>query len=58
MSSLILHKSAGIKTRLFQGFNSLKHLKHVHAALLRLDLDEDTYFPDKALGWQFFLITV
>ncbi|KAJ6407691.1 hypothetical protein OIU84_011061 [Salix udensis] len=47
MSSLILNKSADIKTRLFQGFDSLKHLKHVHAALLRLGLDEDTYLLNK-----------
>ena len=53
MSSLILHKSADIKTRLFQGFNSLKHLKHVHAALLRLGLDEDSYLLNKVLRFSF-----
>uniref|UniRef100_B9HD88 DYW domain-containing protein n=1 Tax=Populus trichocarpa TaxID=3694 RepID=B9HD88_POPTR len=53
MSSLILNKSAHIKIRLFQGFNSLKHLKHVHAALLRLGLDEDSYLLNKVLRFSF-----
>ena len=53
MSSLILNQSAHIKIRLFQGFNSLKHLKHVHAALLRLGLDEDSYLLNKVLRFSF-----
>ncbi|KAJ6913344.1 hypothetical protein NC651_015764 [Populus alba x Populus x berolinensis] len=53
MSSLILNKSADIKIRLFQGFNSLKHLKHIHAALLRLGLDEDSYLLNKVLRFSF-----
>ncbi|KAK9290334.1 hypothetical protein L1049_008501 [Liquidambar formosana] len=32
-----------IKKRLLQGFNSFKQLKHVHARLLRLGLDQDNY---------------
>jgi pentatricopeptide repeat protein len=53
MSSLIVTKSAGIKNRLIQGFSCLKHLKHIHAALLRLGLDEDTYLLNKVLRFSF-----
>ncbi|XP_065855390.1 putative pentatricopeptide repeat-containing protein At3g08820 [Euphorbia lathyris] len=36
-------KALEIKKLLFQGFNSLKQLKHVHAVLLRFNLDQDNY---------------
>lgn len=36
-------KALDIKNRLLQGFCSLKQLKHVHAALLRLGLDQDNF---------------
>ncbi|KAF9665319.1 hypothetical protein SADUNF_Sadunf16G0110400 [Salix dunnii] len=53
MSSLIVTKSADIKNRLILGFSSLKHLKHIHAALLRLGLDEDTYLLNRVLRFSF-----
>ncbi|KAJ6755616.1 PENTATRICOPEPTIDE REPEAT-CONTAINING PROTEIN-RELATED [Salix purpurea] len=53
MSSLIVTKSADIRNRLIQGFSSLKHLKHIHAALLRLGLDEDTYLLNQVLRFSF-----
>ncbi|KAG5253487.1 pentatricopeptide repeat-containing family protein [Salix suchowensis] len=53
MSSLIVTKSADIRNRLIQGFSYLKHLKHIHAALLRLGLDEDTYLLNQVLRFSF-----
>jgi pentatricopeptide repeat protein len=38
-----------IKKSLLQGFNSFKHLKHVHARLLRLGLDQDYYLVNMFL---------
>ncbi|KAG2669397.1 hypothetical protein I3760_14G033000 [Carya illinoinensis] len=38
-----------IKKTLLQGFNSFKHLKHVHARILRLGLDQDNYLLNMVL---------
>ncbi|KAI9153860.1 hypothetical protein LWI28_017577 [Acer negundo] len=44
-----------IKNRLLQGFNSIKQLKHVHALLLRLGLDQDNYLLNMVLRSSFNL---
>ncbi|KAK1562608.1 hypothetical protein Q3G72_014744 [Acer saccharum] len=44
-----------IKNRLVQGFNSIKQLKHVHALLLRLGLDQDNYLLNMVLRSSFNL---
>ncbi|XP_062094888.1 putative pentatricopeptide repeat-containing protein At3g08820 isoform X1 [Humulus lupulus] len=38
-----------IKTHLLQGFNSFNQLKHVHARLFRLGLDQDNYLLNQLL---------
>ncbi|KAG8647828.1 putative pentatricopeptide repeat-containing protein At3g08820 isoform X2 [Manihot esculenta] len=52
-TSLSLSKALDVKKRLFQGFDSLKQLKHVHAVLLRLGLDEDNYLLNMTLRFSF-----
>ncbi|KAB1225390.1 hypothetical protein CJ030_MR1G015670 [Morella rubra] len=42
-TSSTISKALEIKRSLLQGFNSFKHLKYVHAHLLRLGLDQDNY---------------
>ncbi|KAL5742424.1 hypothetical protein ACOSP7_029156 [Xanthoceras sorbifolium] len=44
-----------IKNRLLQGFNSVKQLKHVHALLLRLGLEQDNYLLNFVLRSSFNL---
>ena len=36
-------KALELKQALFQSFNSIKHLKHIHAHILRYNLHQDTY---------------
>lgn len=38
-----------LKRRLLQGLNSFKHLKHVHARILRLHLNQDNYLLNMIL---------
>ncbi|KAF5470094.1 hypothetical protein F2P56_010637 [Juglans regia] len=48
-TSITFSKVLEIKQTLLQGFNSFKHLKHVHARILRLGLDEDNYLLNMVL---------
>ncbi|KAL5550695.1 hypothetical protein UlMin_000871 [Ulmus minor] len=48
-----ISNSQQIKNRLLQGFNTLKQLKHVHAKLLRLGLDQDNYLLNFFLRYAF-----
>ncbi|KAL0007978.1 hypothetical protein SO802_009480 [Lithocarpus litseifolius] len=41
--SATFSKALELKQALFQSFNSIKHLKHIHAHILRFDLHQDTY---------------
>lgn len=43
VSPTLFSKALEIKKCLLQGLNSFKQLKHLHARLLRLDLDQDNY---------------
>ncbi|PQP94181.1 putative pentatricopeptide repeat-containing protein [Prunus yedoensis var. nudiflora] len=45
----VLSKALETKQCLLQGFNSFKHLKHAHARLLRLGLDQDHYLLNMVL---------
>ena len=42
-------KALELKRCLLQGFDSFKHLKHVHARILRLHLNEDNYLINMIL---------
>ncbi|CAL8165799.1 unnamed protein product [Prunus armeniaca] len=48
-ASPVLSKALETKQCLLQGFNSFKHLKHAHARLLRLGLDQDNYLLNVVL---------
>ncbi|XP_040994937.1 putative pentatricopeptide repeat-containing protein At3g08820 [Juglans microcarpa x Juglans regia] len=48
-TSVAFSKVLEIKKTLLQGFNSFKHLKHVHAHILRLGLDQDNYLLNMVL---------
>ncbi|KAI5335514.1 hypothetical protein L3X38_025647 [Prunus dulcis] len=47
--SLVLSKALETTQCLLQGFKSFKHLKHAHARLLRLGLDQDHYLLNMVL---------
>uniref|UniRef100_A0A2P2Q658 Pentatricopeptide repeat-containing protein n=1 Tax=Rhizophora mucronata TaxID=61149 RepID=A0A2P2Q658_RHIMU len=42
-----------IKSYSLQGLNSIKHIKHVHAALLRLGLNHDSFLLNRLLRYSF-----
>ncbi|XP_057970479.1 putative pentatricopeptide repeat-containing protein At3g08820 [Malania oleifera] len=52
-TSVLFPKALEIKKRLLQGFSSFKQLKHVHARLLRLGLDQDNYLLNMILRSSF-----
>ncbi|KAM7264414.1 hypothetical protein ACFE04_002097 [Oxalis oulophora] len=47
--SIISSKASEIKDILVQGTNSIKHIKHVHASLLKFNLDQDNYLLNMVL---------